>query len=65
MVRLGRAGGADGARHPSGAARPRIVVGRDTRLSGDMLEAALVAGITSMGVRRLLAGVLPTPAIAF
>lgn len=45
--------------------RGRIVVGRDTRRSGDMLEAALVAGITSGGADALLAGVVPTPAIAF
>ncbi|HXB97218.1 MAG TPA: phosphoglucosamine mutase, partial [bacterium] len=45
--------------------RPRIVIGKDTRLSGDMLEGALVAGISSMGVDVLRVGVLPTPAIAF
>lgn len=43
---------------------PRIIVGKDTRLSGDMLEAAVCAGITSMGGTALLAGVIPTPAIA-
>ena len=42
----------------------RILIGRDTRLSGDMLEAAVVAGITSMGGTALLAGIIPTPAIA-
>lgn len=41
-----------------------IVVGRDTRLSGDMLQAALVAGITSAGGTAFLAGVIPTPAVA-
>lgn len=45
--------------------RDRIVVGRDTRRSGDMLEAALVAGITSGGADALLAGIIPTPAIAY
>lgn len=45
--------------------RPRIVVGRDTRWSGDMLESALAAGICSRGVDVLLTGPLPTPAIAF
>jgi len=44
---------------------PVIVVGRDTRISGEMLEQALVAGITSMGGVCLLLGVLPTPGIAF
>lgn len=42
-----------------------IVVGRDTRQSGPMLEAALVAGITSAGVNVELLGVVPTPAVAF
>lgn len=41
-----------------------IVVGRDTRLSGDMLEASVVAGITSAGGNALCAGVIPTPAVA-
>ena len=45
--------------------RHRIVVGKDTRLSGYMLENALVAGICSMGVDALLIGPLPTPGIAF
>ena len=42
----------------------RIVIGKDTRRSGDMLEAALVAGITSLGGEAFLIGVLPTPAAA-
>ena len=41
-----------------------IVLGKDTRKSGDMLEAAVVAGITSAGGDALLAGVIPTPAVA-
>ena len=41
-----------------------IVVGKDTRLSGDMLESALVAGIASAGGTALLAGVIPTPGVA-
>jgi len=43
----------------------RIVIGKDTRISGYMFENALVAGITSMGFDAVLVGVLPTPAIAF
>ncbi|HAM16360.1 MAG TPA: phosphoglucosamine mutase [Eggerthellaceae bacterium] len=43
---------------------PRILVGRDTRLSGDMLEAAVCSGIMSMRGTALVAGVIPTPAIA-
>jgi len=44
--------------------RGRIVVGRDTRRSGDMLEAALVAGLCAGGADALLAGIIPTPAVA-
>ena len=43
----------------------QIVVGKDTRISGDMLEAALCAGITSAGGCAMQAGVVPTPAVAF
>ncbi len=46
-------------------AKPRIIIGKDTRVSGDMLEAALMAGITSVGVDVILAGVIPTPGVAF
>ncbi|MGZ5401440.1 MAG: phosphoglucosamine mutase, partial [Nocardioides sp.] len=45
--------------------RPFAVVGRDTRISGEFLEAAVVAGLASAGVDVLLLGVLPTPAVAF
>jgi phosphoglucosamine mutase len=48
-----------------GPGRHRIVVGKDTRLSGYLLEYAAVAGICSMGVDVLLTGPLPTPGIAF
>ena len=50
--------------HPAGL-RPKIVLGKDTRLSGYMLENALVAGITSLGVDVLLIGPLPTPGVAY
>jgi phosphoglucosamine mutase len=49
----------------SGDHRHRIVIGKDTRLSGYMLETAIAAGICSMGVDVLLCGPLPTPGIAF
>jgi len=49
---------------PEGA-RPKIVLGKDTRLSGYMLENALVAGITSLGVDVLIIGPLPTPGVAY
>lgn len=42
-----------------------FLIGRDTRLSGDMLESAMASGINSMGVDVLLGGVLPTPAVAY
>jgi len=42
-----------------------IVIGKDTRLSGDMLEHALVSGILSQGVNVWLSGIIPTPAVAF
>ena len=45
--------------------RPVAVVGRDPRASGEMLEAAVVAGLTSAGADVVLVGVLPTPAVAF
>ena len=45
--------------------QPTVVIGRDTRISGPMIESALAAGIMSMGGAPLLAGVLPTPGIAF
>ena len=45
--------------------RPVAVVGRDPRASGEMLEAAVVAGLTSAGADVLRVGVLPTPAVAF
>jgi phosphoglucosamine mutase len=50
--------------HPAGT-RPKIVLGKDTRLSGYMLENALVAGITSLGVDVLVIGPLPTPGVAY
>ncbi len=45
--------------------RAKILVGKDTRNSGDMLECALAAGICSVGADVVLAGVMPTPAIAY
>ncbi len=45
--------------------RYRILIGKDTRLSGYMIETALASGICSMGVDVLLVGPLPTPGVAF
>jgi phosphoglucosamine mutase len=47
-----------------GGERPRAIIGRDTRASGEMIEAALIAGLNSVGVDAVLAGVVPTPAVA-
>ncbi len=44
---------------------PTILVGRDTRVSGEMLESAMVSGICSVGARAVLVGIMPTPAIAY
>jgi phosphoglucosamine mutase len=57
---VGRAGGLVLA--PDGG---RVVVGRDTRISGPMLEGALIAGLCSAGVQVMAAGVIPSPAVAF
>jgi len=62
-LRLGRAMGFLLRGKRSGHAR--FVIGRDTRHSGPMLEAALVAGLSSVGCDSLLAGVIPTPAVAY
>jgi phosphoglucosamine mutase len=61
---LGRAGAAI-LRARSQQAHPTVIVGKDTRRSGDMLEAALVAGICSVGVNVKCLGVLPTPGVAW
>ncbi|MBU5454922.1 phosphoglucosamine mutase [Caproiciproducens sp. MSJ-32] len=47
-----------------GTHKPKILVAKDTRISGDMLEAALVAGILSVGAEAVMLGVIPTPAVA-
>lgn len=51
-------------KHTKGG-RPRILIGKDTRKSGDMLEAALTAGLCSVGVKVIPLGVIPTPAVAY
>lgn len=61
---LGRAGSFVLAQQDSNT-RPRIMVGKDTRVSGDMLEAALLAGICSTGADALTLGIIPTPAVAY
>lgn len=45
--------------------KPNVIIGKDTRLSGDMFEAALTAGLCAGGTDVLLAGIVPTPAVAY
>lgn len=47
------------------AHKPKILVAKDTRISGDMLESALIAGILSVGAEAVVLGVVPTPAVAY
>jgi len=57
--------GRAGAYILSNGKKGKIVVGKDTRISGDMLESALIAGITSIGLDVISVGVIPTPAVAY
>ncbi|MFM9912184.1 MAG: phosphoglucosamine mutase [Methylophilaceae bacterium] len=68
MMRLGYAAGtvlAGMDYHLSKDAHPAVVIGKDTRISGYMLESALQAGLSSAGVDVLLTGPMPTPAVAY
>lgn len=65
VMRLGYAAGKVLAHDASGATRPTVLIGKDTRLSGYMLEAALEAGFSAAGVDVMLAGPMPTPAVAY
>lgn len=62
MLRLGHAVGSVLRRT---AARPTVIIGKDTRISGYMIESALEAGFASAGVDVLLSGPLPTPGVAY
>ncbi len=65
-LRLGYAAGKVFAReHSARRGKPTVLIGKDTRISGYMLESALEAGFASAGVEVLLAGPLPTPAVAY
>ena len=61
--KLGRFGGYVLSQHATEA--PKVFVGRDTRISGEMLEAALIAGLLSVGIHVYKLGVLATPAVAY
>jgi len=64
-LRLGYAAGVVLAQKEHTTARPTVVIGKDTRISGYMLESALEAGLSAAGVDVLLAGPVPTPAVAY
>jgi len=64
VMRLAQAAAVVLGGKPESGERPKAVLGRDTRASGEMLECALAAGLNSAGVDVILAGQLPTPAIA-
>ena len=59
-----KVGQAAGAHFLRGSHRHRVVIGKDTRLSGYMMESALVAGFTSVGMDVVMVGPMPTPAVA-
>jgi phosphoglucosamine mutase len=65
VMRLGHAAGKVLAKGRTGSGHPTVLIGKDTRISGYMLEAALEAGFASAGVDVMLAGPMPTPAIAY
>ncbi|MBC7489905.1 MAG: phosphoglucosamine mutase [Glaciimonas sp.] len=65
VMRLGYAAGKVLAQSESSTVKPTVLIGKDTRVSGYMLEAALEAGFAAAGVDVMLAGPMPTPAIAY
>src|SRR6187431_949463 len=65
MLRLGHAVGQVLRRDQSPGTRPTVLIGKDTRISGYMLESSLEAGFASAGVDVLLTGPLPTPGVAY
>ena len=64
FVKLGYAAGVVLSRRNNRSQKPSVVIGKDTRISGYMLESALEAGFSSAGVDVFLTGPIPTPAIA-
>lgn len=64
-LRLGYAAGRVLVRKNPGRGRPAVLIGKDTRVSGYMLESALEAGLSAAGIDVLLAGPIPTPAVAY
>jgi phosphoglucosamine mutase len=65
VMKLGYAAGKVLAQAETSSGKPAVLIGKDTRISGYMLEAALEAGFAAAGVDVMLAGPMPTPAIAY
>ncbi|MGI4848196.1 MAG: phosphoglucosamine mutase [Janthinobacterium lividum] len=65
VMRLGYAAGKVLAKASTSGSKPVVLIGKDTRISGYMLEAALEAGFAAAGVDVMLAGPIPTPAVAY
>lgn len=63
--KLGRCGGYVLLQHANGQVHPRVVVARDPRISGQMLEQSLISGLLSVGIDVLQLGVVSTPAVAY
>ncbi|RHB49017.1 phosphoglucosamine mutase [Exiguobacterium sp. AM39-5BH] len=63
--RLGRAGGYVLSKHLPVGEQPKVLIGRDTRISGHMLEGALIAGLLSIGAEVMRLGVISTPGVAY
>lgn len=63
--KLGRCGGYVLSQHEDGDKRPRVLVARDTRISGQLLENALIAGLLSVGIEVFQLGVISTPGVAY
>jgi phosphoglucosamine mutase len=63
--RLGRAGGYVLSKHLPEGEQPKVLIGRDTRISGHMLEGALIAGLLSIGAEVMRLGVISTPGVAY
>src|SRR5687767_4708860 len=65
VMQLGHAAGKVLARTGKGGERATVLIGKDTRISGYMLESALQAGLTAAGIDVLLVGPMPTPAVGY
>lgn len=63
--KLGRCGGFVLSQHEDSTQRPRVLVGRDTRISGQLLEQALISGLLSVGIEVFQLGVISTPGVAY